>query len=537
MRKWINRVCSLTLVLSLFPVYEKQPVTAQAQALSQENVSQVMVTYQSNQEGICSIEVPAEESMSDFINKLEKKPNIMSAEPDYRMSRLATNNDPKYSKQWYHQIIGTEDAWNVTTGSDDIVVAVIDDGIDLHHRDLKNQIIAPYDVVLNSTSRISVGEHGTHVSGIIASTMNNGVGGTGIAPNIKIMPINVFDGENALYSDVIAGIQYAIDQDADIINLSIGGTDPSEMLNEAIQRAYEAGILIIAAAGNEGENMYDYPAAYDHVLAVSATDSYDRLADFSNYGSYIDLAAPGTDIYSTLPHNQYEYMSGTSMATPVIAGVAALVWSANPSLTNTQIEEQLYKTADDLGPVGRDIFFGNGRINAEKAVKIVDKISLAKPIVNDIADNSTKIMGTAEAGVTIKVESGSKLLGTAIVNRLGEFTVVLDKKQTAGTKVTIIAIDRTGNSSNAVIKTVLDKTPPAAPVVNKVTSKSKKITGKAESYSTIYLEKNKKIIGSAKATSKGTFSIKISKKNTTKTVYIYAKDKAKNTSKKVAVTF
>ena len=503
----------------------------------QENDNQVMVTYQSNQEDVRSIEVPVGESMSDFINKLEKKPNVVSAEPDYVMSRSATSNDPKYSKQWYHRIIGSEDAWNVTTGSDDIVVAVIDDGIDLHHRDLKNQIISPYDVVLNSTSRISVGEHGTHVSGIIASTMNNGVGGTGIAPNVKIMPINVFDGENALYSDVIAGIQYAIEQDADIINLSIGGTESSEMLNDAIQKAYEAGILIVAAAGNEGENMYDYPAAYDHVLAVSATDSFDSLADFSNYGTEIDLAAPGTDIYSTLPHNKYEFMSGTSMATPVVAGVAALVWSANPSLINTQIEEQLYETADDLGPVGKDIFFGNGRINASKAVKVVDKASPAKPVVNDIADHSTKIKGTADVGATIKVESGSKLLGTAIVNSAGEFTVVLNKKQTAGTKLNITATDRAGNSSITVTKTVLDQTPPSAPVVNKVTSKTTKITGKAELYSTVYLQKNGKIIATTKVTSKGTFRLKISKKNAIKTVYIYAKDKAKNTSKKVAVTF
>ncbi len=469
-------------------------------------------------------------------------------EPDYVMNRAATSKDPSYSQQWYHQIIGTEDAWKVTTGSDNIVVAVIDDGIDLHHRDLKGQIISPYDVVLNSKSRISTGEHGTHVSGIIASTMNNGVGGTGIAPHVKIMPINVFDGEDALYSDVIIGIQYAIEQDADIINLSIGGTEPSEMLNDAIQSAYKAGILIVAAAGNEGENTHDYPAAYDHVLAVSATDSSDRIADFSNYGTDIDLAAPGSEIYSSVPHNKYEFWSGTSMATPVVAGVAALVWSANPSLTNAQVEEQLYRTADDLGPSGKDIYYGNGRVNASKAVEViekneqnppvlVDQTPPAQPTVNSIADNTTQITGTAEAESTVTVQSGSKLLGTTIANSLGEFTVILNKKQTAGTKLKITATDSTGNISTAVTKIVLDKTPPAAPVVNKVTSKTTKITGKAEPYSTVYLEKSGKIIGSAKATSKGTFSIKISKKNATKTLYIYVKDEAKNKSKKVAVTF
>lgn len=531
----MNRVCSLTLVLSLLPIYDTQSTAAKTK--SHVNDEQVMVTYKSNQENVQTIEVPDGESMPDFMNKLEKRSNIMNVEPNYVMSRSAVSGDPDYSKQWYHQIIGTEEAWNVTTGSNNVVVAVIDDGIDLHHRDLKNQIIAPYDVVLNSTSRITMGEHGTHVSGIIASMMNNGVGGAGIAPNVKIMPINVFDGENALYSDVITGIQYAIDHGADIINLSIGGTEPSDILNNAIQRAYKAGILIIAAAGNEGENMYDYPAAYDHVLAVSATDSSDRIADFSNYGADIDLAAPGTDIYSTLPHNKYEFMSGTSMATPVVAGVAALVWSANPSLTNAQIEERLYETADDLGPAGKDIFYGYGRINASKAVKVVDKILPAAPMVNEIADNSTKIQGSADAGMTIKVESDGKLLGTAMVNSVGEFTVVLNQKPIAGTNLAITASDNAGNSSIAVTKIVLDKTPPATPRVDKVTSKTTKITGKAEPYSTLYLQKNGKIIATAKATSKGTFSIKISKKNANKTVYIYAKDKAKNTSKKVAVTF
>ena len=168
---------------------------------------------------------------------------------------------------------------------------------------------------------------------------------------------------------------------------------------------------------------------------------------------------------------------------------------------------------------------------------LVDQTPPAQPTVNSIADNTTQITGTAEAESTVTVQSGSKLLGTTIANSLGEFTVILNKKQTAGTKLKITATDSAGNISTAVTKTVLDKTPPAAPVVNKVTSKTTKITGKAEPYSTVYLEKNGKIIGSAKATSKGTFSIKISKKNATKTLYIYVKDKAKNKSKKVAVTF
>ena len=193
MRKLLNRVCSLTLVLSLLPICEKYPIAAKIQ--DQDESNQVMVTYKSNQEGVKTIDVPTGESTSDFINKLENQPEIGKVEADYTMNRSATLNDPLYPEQWYHQTIGTEDAWKVTTGTNDIVVAVIDDGIDLHHQDLSNKIISPYDVVSNSKLHIPIGDHGTHVSGIIAGTMNNGFGGTGIAPNVKIMPINVFDGD------------------------------------------------------------------------------------------------------------------------------------------------------------------------------------------------------------------------------------------------------------------------------------------------------------------------------------------------------
>lgn len=536
MRKVINRVCSLTLVLSLLPVYEKQPIAAKIQ----DESNQVMVTYKSNKEDVKTIEVPSGESTSAYINKLENQPNIVHVEPDYAMNRSATLNDPLYSEQWYHQTIGTEDAWKVTTGSNNIIVAVIDDGIDLHHRDLINQIISPYDVVLNSKSRISIGEgHGTHVSGIIASTMNNGLGGTGIASNVKIMPINVFDGDSALYSDVITGIQYAIDHHADIINLSIGGTESSKMLNDAIQRAYKAGILVVAAAGNDGENVYDYPAAYDHVLAVSATDESDKIADFSNYGRDIDLAAPGTNIYSTLPYNQYDYMSGTSMATPVVAGVAALVWSANSAFTNDQIEAQLYKTADDLGPRGKDIYYGNGRVNASKAVKVMEtnqKDTVAvKLIVNSIADNTNIITGTAEAGTTINIQEGSKSLGTAITNSLGKWTFFLDKRQTAGTKLKITATDSTRHISSSVTMTVQDKTAPAAPTINKVTSKLAYVTGTSEKGATVYIYKGKTYLGKAVVSPKGTFKVKIKVQKKGSNLTVYAKDHANNQSSKRSV--
>lgn len=532
----MNQVLSLALILSLFLAFENQTAAAETK---DRNVNQVMVTYKSNKQNIKIMKVPARESASDFINKLGKHSNIASVEPDYVMNSSAKSKDPSYKKQWYHQVIGSDKAWGVTTGSKDMVVAVIDDGIDIKHKDLMNQIIAPYDVLLDSTTKISIGEHGTHVSGIIASMMNNGIGGTGIAPNVKIMPINVFDNEEALYSDVIVGIDYAIEHDADIINLSLGGTEDSELLNDAIQRAYQAGILIIAAAGNDGENINDYPASYDHVIAVSATNQYDKIAYFSNYGPNIDIAAPGTDIYSTLPYNKFGYMSGTSMAVPVVSGVAALIWSVNPSLTNTQVEEQLYKTADDLGRMGKDIYYGNGRINANKAVATVSSIPQEEwtLTVNDISDSDTLVKGTLSKIVqdgTITIYTDETTIATAKIDHQNSFSIKIPK-QLAGTKV-YIKVDNP--TINPVSKMVMDKTAPSKPVVQSVGDDTKKVTGTAEAGSTVIVISGSQQLGTGITNKSGKFTVIMTKKQKAGTVLIItATDKAGNISlaKKVFV--
>ncbi|MDQ7862015.1 S8 family peptidase [Peribacillus frigoritolerans] len=189
------------------------------------------------------------------------------------------------------------------------------------------------------------GEHGTHIAGIIAGSANNGIGGTGVAPNVKLMPINVFDGEYADTADIIDAIHYAVQQKANIINMSLGDTSYSESLNKAVQEAYKKGVLIVAAAGNEGDMGKNvqrvYPAAFSHVISVAATNSSDKRPSYSNYHSTVDIAAPGDDILSTLPNGKYGWMSGTSMATPMVTGVAALIWSHEPKLNKTEVEYRL----------------------------------------------------------------------------------------------------------------------------------------------------------------------------------------------------
>ena len=222
---------------------------------------------------------------------------------------------------------------------------------------------------------------GTHCAGIIAAVLNNSIGIAGLA-QAQIMAEKVLDYTGYGTWDWVAnGIVHAVDQGANVISMSLGGYGDSELVHEAVRYAYDAGVLVIAAAGNDNTNMKSYPAAYSEVIAVSATDQYDNKAGFSNWGDWIELAAPGVDIYSTMPTYHvtlndwgyamnYDYLSGTSMACPHVSGVAALVWSRYPSKTRDWVRLWLRYTADDLGDPGLDVYYGYGRINARKAVEL-----------------------------------------------------------------------------------------------------------------------------------------------------------------------
>ncbi|MFF2588494.1 S8 family serine peptidase [Peribacillus butanolivorans] len=621
MHKFIQLSLSVILILMILPSY-------QPEAAESPQTDGVLVKYkETNNEPIRdlieTVDVPKGETTDNLIEELEDQKNVEYAEPNYLFKKMESPNDPAYIDQWHHKKLGTQAAWTKTMGSKEMVVAIIDDGIDRNHEDLKGKIDHPYDAVRNRKNIVPVGEHGTHIAGIIAGSANNDLGGTGVAPNIKIMPINVFNGKYADTADIIEAIHYAVQQGADIINMSLGETSYSEALNKAVQEAYNKGLLIVAAAGNEGDMGKSvqrvYPAAFSHVISVAATDSKDKRTSYSNYHSTVDIAAPGDYILSTLPNNRYGWMSGTSMATPMVAGVAALIWSNEPKLTKYEVEYRLYDSALDLGTKGKDIYYGNGRVNAKKAlemktltrptvtaisdkdtlikgkipsdfktgtlsiytnektlatvkingeksfsatiakqtagtliytrvvdnagnksvpvlVKVEDKTAPMKPTVNGVGDNTTKVTGKAEAGSTVTVKMGSTALGKAKSNSSGKFTVTMTKKQKAGKVISVTATDKAGNTSSVKTVTVADKTAPSIPSVNTVTTKTTKVTGKAEANSTVYVKASKKVIGSAKATSKGTFSIKIPKQKAGKNLYIYAKDKAKNVSASKKVT-
>jgi hypothetical protein len=211
--------------------------------------------------------------------------------------------------------------------------------------------------------------HGTHCAGIIAAVINNSIGVAGLA-QVRIMAEKGLDQYGQGYEDDLANaIIHAVDQGADILSNSWGGYGESALIHDAVKYAYDSGVLVVAAAGNEATSSKVYPAAFDEVIAVSATDEYDNPAYFTNFGEWVELAAPGVGIYSTYWDNTYRSMSGTSMSTPHVSGVAALIWNQFPNVTRDWVRAQLRYSADDLGDPGFDDYYGYGRINARKAVE------------------------------------------------------------------------------------------------------------------------------------------------------------------------
>ncbi|OCT17136.1 serine protease [Paenibacillus pectinilyticus] len=281
-------------------------------------------------------------------------------------------NDRLYQKyQWNLPLIETVQGWQLNRGANDVIVAVVDTGVDQQHPDLQGQLLPGYNVISgNDNPQDDVG-HGTHVTGVIAALVNNNLGVAGMTWYNKVLPVKVLDqtGAGSTYS-VAQGIIWAADHGAKVMNLSLGNYADSGFLHDAIQYAYDKDVALIAASGNDNTEQPGFPAAYPEVFAVAASDSQNQKAPFSNYGDYIDVTAPGVSIASTYPNNQYAALSGTSMASPHVTALAALIRSTNPNLKNTEVYDIMRKSAQDLGDEGRDKYFGYGLIDVVKAIEM-----------------------------------------------------------------------------------------------------------------------------------------------------------------------
>lgn len=281
-------------------------------------------------------------------------------------------NDPSWSYQWGPQKIQADWAWNITIGSPSVLVAVVDTGIDYNHPELaSNYVPLGYDWINNDTDPVDDNGHGTHCAGIIAAELNNNMGIAGLA-QVSIMAEKVLNSTGWGWDFTVAqGICHATDMGAKIISMSLGCYEDSPVMYEAVKYAYDHGVLLVAAAGNDHTSSPHYPAAYNEVIAVAATNQNDAPASFSNFGEWIELSAPGVRIYSTYINDSYAFAQGTSMACPHVSGLAALVWSRFPNFTRDELRWHLQRTADKLTLKSFDMYYGYGRVNAKKAVERV----------------------------------------------------------------------------------------------------------------------------------------------------------------------
>jgi len=318
--------------------------------------------------GVAVLDVP-EDAGGAVLSSLSQSGVFAWVERDYYAHTAAVPNDPSYASQWYLPRIQSPQAWSVTTGAASVVVAVIDSGICATHPDLSPKLLPGWNFLDGTSDTSDQLGHGTAVAGTVAAASNNHIGVAGVNWASTILPLVVVNGKDqAAYSDIAAAIQYAADHGARVINVSLGGRNPSQTLETAVEYAWSKGAVVIAAAMNDASDAPYYPAACGRALAVAATDANDHLAAFSNYGTWIALSAPGTDILSTVNGGGYSYWNGTSFAAPIVAGVAALCLAVNPALSNPALVSILEHSTDDLGVPGFDSYFGWGRINAFKAV-------------------------------------------------------------------------------------------------------------------------------------------------------------------------
>ena len=300
---------------------------------------------------------------------LKKNPKIKTVERNYLAEATLIPNDPGFTSQWHLSKISAPAGWDITVGSLSVPIAIIDSGVDSDHPDLLGKILPGFNFVRDNADTRDAGGHGTAVAGAAAALTNSGIGVAGVAWDNPIMPLSVFDESGyATYADVAEAVIYAADHGAKVINVSLGGPRYSVTLQNAVDYAWNKGAVIVASAGNDGTSEPIYPAALDNVIAVAATDKEDRLASFSSFGGWLDVAAPGTSIYTTSDGGGYGFWQGTSFSAPLVSGLTALLFSLNPNLTNAQILNILISSADDLGAIGYDNYFGYGRINVARAL-------------------------------------------------------------------------------------------------------------------------------------------------------------------------
>ncbi len=392
--------------------------------------------------------------LNEVARKLQNEQDVAYVEPNYVYSVAETeeppvSNDPMVDEQWGLSAVRAKAAWDKLANwpekkKDQVVVAVVDTGVDESHPDLAGRVLPGFNTLDNSTNATDDHSHGTHVSGIIAAQTDNEEGIAGVAgkENVKILPIKVLDADGWGTSlSIAAGVDKAVEMGADIINMSLGGNGRSKLLEESIKNATAKGVLVVVAAGNETDNAAGYwPAGYAEPMTVASVNSEMESSEFSNFGSPVDIAAPGEEVLSSVLDHDYEYYDGTSMATPHVAGAAALVKLAHPDWNIQEIRAALENTAQDLDRPGFDAATGHGLVqvdaaltyNQEQAVQVV-KPSPGSTVFGKVP-MAVQVRGTDATQVKVTDDSGREVAVIPLSQGRGSIewdsTAVGDGKQT-----------------------------------------------------------------------------------------------------------
>jgi thermitase len=353
---------------------------------------------------ISVLSVP-EAAVEQITKHLKDTGKFTFVEQDFTARGAILSNDPSATTQWHLTTINAPSAWNISTGSTSVPIAVVDSGVDGSHPDLAGKIIPGWNFLGANSNTSDVLGHGTAVAGVAGAATDNGIGVAGVGWRTPIMPLVVLNSSDfAAYSDVANGIIYAADHGIRIINVSICGTAASSTLQGAVDYAWNKGSLVFAAAGNSGTSTLTYPAACARAIAVSSTEKNDTLSSFSNRGSWIDLSAPGNYILTTKMGGSYSQWRGTSFASPIAASVAALALSVRPTMDRDTLLRILEENTDDLGSSGFDTSFGWGRVNAYKTVAAAAAISsdisaptvtIAAPAPSTLLSGMVAVSGSA----------------------------------------------------------------------------------------------------------------------------------------------
>ena len=435
---------------------------------------------------IYRVKLPRETDIPEAAKEYQKDPSIEYAEPNYIYHAQLTPNDPRYGSQWGLPKIEAPTGWDITTGEGTTIkVADLDTGVDYNHEDLNlaGKVELGKDFVNNDNNPMDDNGHGTHIAGIIGAVTNNGLGVAGVSWSAKILAIKVLDinGDgNSL--DISNGINYAVSHGAQILNMSFGESVSSSTIKAATDNANAAGLLQVAAAGNSGDSNPFYPAAYDYMISVAATDQNDVRSVWSggassNYGTTIDVCAPGTDVYSTYLTSTYRTKNGTSMAAPHVCGLAALVMARNPSFTAAQTRERLINTCDNIDALNPGFagLLGAGRINMARALgKPV--ATLTAPAANSYNSGTVTITGTSigsefdhyniSLGLTTSSTLDVVFIGKSQVNNGTLYQLNSAPYADGYYKLKLESVNPSAFTTEATVNFNIDNTPPTTEITS-----------------------------------------------------------------------